>query len=101
MLWNRYGKTALQSSSRTATPVVVRASFDSSQQRHGSPRIVEDLLEQKVRISRKRVIRLMQEDGWKARARKGFKCTTMSDHDQPVAANLLERPFTADAPNRR
>jgi putative transposase len=25
----------------------------------------------------------------------------MSDHDQPVAANLLERQFTADAPNRR
>ena len=31
----------------------------------------------------------MQEDGLEARARKRFKCTTMSDHDQPVAANLL------------
>ena len=52
-------------------------------------------------VSRKRVIRLMQEDGLKARARKRFKCTTMSDHDQPVAANLLDRQFTADAPNQR
>ena len=25
----------------------------------------------------------------------------MSDHDQPVAANLLDRQFTADGPNRR
>jgi putative transposase len=25
----------------------------------------------------------------------------MSDHDQPVAANLLARQFTADGPNRR
>ena len=25
----------------------------------------------------------------------------MSDHDQPVAANLLDRQFTADAPNQR
>ena len=54
-----------------------------------------------VRVSRKRVIRLMQEDGLKARARKRFKCTTMSDHAQPVAANLLDRQFPADAPNRR
>jgi len=43
----------------------------------------------------------MQEDGLKARLRKRFKCTTMSDHDQPVAANLLDRQFTAEAPNRR
>ena len=81
--------------------VLVRASFAASKQRYGSPRIHEDLIEQKERVSRKRVIRLMQEDGLKARARKRFKCTTMSDHDQPVAANLLDRQFTADAPNRR
>ena len=43
----------------------------------------------------------MQANGLKARARKRFTCTTMSDHDQPVAANLLDRQFTADAPNRR
>ena len=35
----------------------------------------------------------MQEDGLEARARKRYKCTTMSDHDQPVAANLLDRQF--------
>ena len=81
--------------------VLVRASFEASKHRYGSPRIYEDLLEQDERVSRKRVIRLMQEDGLQARARKRFKCTTMSDHDQPVAANLLDRQFTADAPNRR
>jgi putative transposase len=59
--------------------VLVRASFDASKHRYGSPRIHEDLLEQRVRVSRKRVIRLMQEDGLQARARKRFKCTTMSD----------------------
>jgi len=46
-------------------------------------------------VSRKRVVRLMQEEGLVARARKRFKSTTMSDHDQPVAANLLNREFTA------
>ncbi len=81
--------------------LLVRASFEASKHRYGSPRIHEDLLEQAERVSRKRVIRLMQEDGLKARARKRFKCTTMSDHDQPVAANLLDRDFRAEAPNQR
>ena len=79
----------------------MRASFDESHQRYGSPRIHEDLIEQEERVSRKRVIRLMQEDGLEARARKRFKCTTMSDHDQPVAANLLDRCFEAPGPNQR
>ena len=43
----------------------------------------------------------MQEDGLQARARKRYKITTMSEHDQPVAANLLDRQFEAAAPNQR
>jgi putative transposase len=81
--------------------VLVRASFDESRQRYGSPRIHEDLREQEACVSRKRIIRLMQEDGLEARARKRFKHTTMSDHDQPVAANLLDRRFEAPGPNQR
>jgi putative transposase len=81
--------------------VLVQASFDASHQRYGSPRIHEDLLEQDERVSRKRVIRLMQEQGLKARVRKRFKQTTMSDHDLPIAANLLDRQFTAAAPDQR
>lgn len=81
--------------------VLVRTSFEQSRHRYGSPRIHEDLIEQQVRVSRKRVVRLMQEEGLKARPRKRFTCTTMSDHNQPVAANLLDRQFTAEAPNQR
>ena len=81
--------------------VLVRVSFEESKQRYGSPRIHEDLLEQHEHVSRKRVVRLMQEDGLVARLRKRYKLTTMSDHDQPVAANLLDRRFEADAPNQR
>jgi putative transposase len=81
--------------------VLVQASFHESKQRYGSPRVHEDLIEQQERVSRKRVIRLMQEAGLQARARKRYKVTTMSDHDQPVAANLLDRQFAAAAPNQR
>jgi putative transposase len=79
----------------------VQASFAASRKRYGSPRVWEDLVEDGIHVSRKRVVRLMQEQGLRARARKRFKSTTMSDHDQPVAANLLNREFTAPAPNRR
>src|SRR5256885_11094281 len=43
----------------------------------------------------------MQEDGLRARVRKRYRCTTMSDHDQPIAPNLLDRRFEAELPNRR
>jgi len=52
-------------------------------------------------VSRKRVIRLMQEEGLAARTRKRFRCTTNSNHDQPVAPNRLDRQFTAAASNQR
>jgi transposase InsO family protein len=79
----------------------VQAAFDGSRQRYGSPRIHADLIDQGEHVSRKRLVRLMQEDGLEARARKRFKHTTMSDHDQPVAANLLARRFDAPGPNQR
>lgn len=79
----------------------IRAAFAKSKQRYGSPRIHEDLVEQGLPVSRKRVIRLMQETGLKARAPKRFKGTTQSDHGLPVAANVLNQDFTAEAPNQR
>jgi len=81
--------------------VLVRASFEESKHRYGSPRVHADLLEQHEHVSRKRVVRLMQEDGLQARFRKRYKLTTLSDHDQPVAANLLDRQFTAATVNQR
>ena len=79
----------------------MRASFDGSRHNYGSPRVHADLIEQRVRVSRKRVVRLMQEERLKARVRKRYKHTTMSDHDQPIAANLLAQTFDADRPNQR
>ena len=81
--------------------VLIRASHEASRYRYGSPRVHEDLIEQGVPISRKRVVRLMRAEGLTARVRKRFKCTTMSDHDQPVAANVLGQDFVAEAPNQR
>jgi transposase InsO family protein len=98
--WQRRPESTHACDDRRLT-VLVRASFAESKQRYGSPRIHEDLIEQHEHVSRKRVIRLMQQEGLQARARKRYKLTTMSDHDQPVAGNLLDRQFAAAAPNQR
>ena len=81
--------------------VLIRASHVGSRRAYGSPRVLEDLIEQGIPISRKRVARLMQAEGLKARVRKRFRSTTMSDHDQPIAANVLDRQFAAERPNQR
>jgi putative transposase len=47
--------------------VRVRASFEGSRKRYGSPRVWEDLVEDGIRVSCKRVVRLMQEQGLRAR----------------------------------
>ncbi len=80
---------------------LVRTSFHTSRRRYGSPRVHQDLIEQDIRVSRKRVVRLMREDGLQARKRKRFKVTTMSQHDHPVAPNVLDRQFTAATVNQR
>ena len=80
--------------------VLVQASFTGGRGYYGSPRIYDDLVEWQEPVSRKRIIRLMQEEGPRARVRKRYK-GTMSDHDQPVADNLLKQEFTAERPNQR
>lgn len=82
--------------------VLVREAHERSRRTYGSPRVHVELAKaHSVFVSRKRVIRIMQQEGLKARVRKRFKCTTMSDHDQPVAPNLLKQDFQAERPNRR
>lgn len=81
--------------------VLIKAAFAASRKTYGSPRIYDDLVEAKEGVGRNRVIRLMQAEGIVARPRRRYRSTTMSDHNQPVAANLLARDFKADAPNQR
>lgn len=79
--------------------LLVRESHERSRNTYGSPRVHADLAAQGEHVSRKRIVRLMKEQGLQARRRRRYLCTTNSNHDQPVAANLLDRRFEADAPN--
>src|SRR5437763_14649898 len=80
---------------------MIRAAHERSRKTYGSPRVHAELHAQGIAISRKHVARLMRLEGLRARVRKRYRCTTMSDHDQPVASNLLDRRFEAERPNQR
>jgi putative transposase len=69
--------------------------------RYGSPRIHVELKAQGRGVSRGRVERLMRRHGIRAiMARPRRVRTTDSRHDLPIAPNLLNRNFSAAAPNR-
>jgi transposase InsO family protein len=98
--WRRRPESNHSREDRRLTSMI-KAFHEESRRTYGSPRVHMDLIEQGERIARKRVARLMREDGLKGRVRRRYKCTTMSEHDQPIAPNILSRRFGADAPNQR
>jgi putative transposase len=79
--------------------VLVGESFARSRRTYGSPRVHQDLAGEHV--GRNRIMRIMRAAGLVARVRRRYRSTTMSEHDQPIAANVLNREFSATAPNQR
>lgn len=79
----------------------VKAAFDRRKGRSGSPRLVRDLAETGQVSNRKTVARSMRRQGLRARAARKFKATTNSNHNLPVAPNVLQQDFTATAPNEK
>lgn len=80
----------------------IRAVHRASRQTYGSPRVHAALRQQGIGCNHKRVARLMRSHGIRGcDRRKRRPVTTQSRHAYPVAANLLARDFSADAPNRK
>jgi putative transposase len=79
----------------------IRAEYEKSHRRYGSPRVYQELKAQAVVCSEKRVARLMRAAGLRAVGARRFVRTTDSDHGLPIAENLLDRQFECDRPNRR
>src|SRR3954468_3665800 len=69
--------------------------------RYGAPRIHAELRAEGQTVCRKRVERLMRRHGIRAHAPCRYRvCTTDSKHSLPIAANLLDRNFVAEKPDR-
>jgi putative transposase len=97
--WCRRG-LSLRARKDAALKVDIRALHAASGKRYGSPRIHADLKADDHRVGRKRVARLMQEEGIEGQRKRRFRITTDSRHAHPVAPNELNRNFTASAPNK-
>ena len=79
----------------------IRQVHAESQHTYGMPRVRAELLDQGVMASRKRVARLMRMHGIRGISRRrGFTVTTRRDAKQPLAPDLVQGKFVADAANQ-
>lgn len=82
------------------TEQITRA-FHQGRGVYGSPRVQAELRAQGMKCGKHRVARLMRQAGLRAVQKQRRVCTTDSHHTDPVAQSLLQRDFTASAPNRK
>ncbi len=67
----------------------------------GTPRITEELRNTGSPTNHKKVARILRENALNHRMKKKFKVTTDSSHSFMVSPNILNRDFSANAPNKK
>jgi transposase InsO family protein len=79
----------------------VKRIYGDGRGNYGSPRIHDALSKEGTKCGKKRVERLMRENGLKAKHKRKYKpASTDSTHKLPVAENLLDRQFEQSKPNQ-
>jgi putative transposase len=85
---------------RAELAVEIQTIHTAVKQRYGSPRMHAELVAKGLACSVNTVAKIMKQLGIQAISHKKFRVsTTDSNHDFPVAANLVNRNFTATKPN--
>lgn len=79
----------------------IREQHKLSHHSYGRPRMTEELRELGFKAGQRRIGRLMRENGIVAIRTRKYKATTDSNHKLAVAPNLLDRDFSATAPNQK
>ncbi len=98
--WKQARTTARAAADATLT-VHIKAIHRRSRGTYGVPRVLADLRAEGHKVGKKRVARLMREQGLSGIPKRRYRPrTTDSDHDDRVAKNLLDRQFEVVAPNR-
>jgi putative transposase len=78
----------------------IKRIFRNSRKTYGTRRIKKQLAIEGITASRQRISRKMAEQGLIAKAHRKTRATTNSNHDHPVAPNLLNRQFDVKQPNK-
>ena len=98
--WRR--RPASQRSKENDTLTVKIAEIHKKSRRsYGSPRVYQELIATGYQLSENRVARLMRTGNIVAKRKKKRKITTNSNHNYPVAPNLLNQDFSAEQPNQK
>ena len=81
---------------------LIKAIFIQSRKNYGTRRIQDKLQElYGLIISRKRISGIMKELNLKVNMKRRYKNTTDSNHNLPIAPNLLNRDFYASVPDMK
>ena len=80
--------------------VEIKAALVRGRGAYGSPRVHRELRAHGIHVSKKRIERLMRENGLAARQKRRFVHTTDSRHEYPIAPNVLDRNFDVQAANQ-
>lgn len=99
--FERRGVLSEQALRRLRRNELIFNAFQVSKQRSGVVRIKHDLEALGHYCDVKTIACSMRRQGLVAKATRRFKVTTDSDHNYPIAKNLLNRDFTAVAPNQK
>jgi putative transposase len=91
--------TSARQQRRDALVVEIRAIHAEVKARYGSPRIHAELAARGRDCCVNTVAKLMRDHEIAAKTARKFRCTTDSNHDLPVAENLLNRQFDPASPN--
>ena len=78
----------------------IKRIFKKSRKTYGTRRIKKQLAVEGIVASRQRIRRKMAEQDLVAKAHRKTRATTNSNHDHPVAPNLLGRQFDVQHPNK-
>lgn len=79
-------------------PYVV-AAHEVGRHAYGTPRLKVELENQGLQVSRRRIARIRDAAELEVKSKRAFVKTTDSNHDEPIAPNLLAREFVAAAPD--
>ena len=100
--WRKHGsKLSNRAVKQQSRDLKIKKLFDDSKGRYGATRIQQDLIDDGSPAAIKTISDSMRRQQLVPKAAKKFKVTTDSDHQLPVADNLLERDFSADSPNQK
>ncbi len=97
--WLARGPSARSSADAKLT-ARIRSIHETSRETYGAPRVHAELVDEGIRVGRKRIERLMKAAGLAGISRRKGPRTTFRDERVRPACDLVDRNFHADEPNR-